>query len=85
MQHGTFDDQIKAANATGTCLPLIQEAGWCFRKASAIAHTHFTAQTFHMSIKKADILLDARRTLVLIDWEQGGANLYTLTPEADRS
>ncbi|KAM0805019.1 hypothetical protein BDR22DRAFT_817516 [Usnea florida] len=53
--------------------------------ASAIAHTQFSAQTFHMNIKTAKILLDARKNLLLIDWEQGRANLYTLAPEADRS
>ena len=85
MQHGTIDDQIEDANATGARLPLIQKAGWCFQMASAIGHTHFTARTFHMDIKTVNIVLDARRDLLLIDWEQGGANLYTLAPEADGS
>lgn len=85
MQHGTIDDQIEDANATGVRLPLFQKADWCFQMASAIAHTHLTAHTFHMDIKTANIVLDARKDLLLIDWEQGGANLYTLAPEADGS
>jgi hypothetical protein len=53
--------------------------------ASGISHTHFTAHTFHMDIKLANFVLDANQDLILIDWEQGGAPLYTLAPEADGS
>ena len=51
--------------------------------ASAVAHTHYTAHTFHMDIKSANFLLDADQNLILIDWEQSGAAPYTLAPEAD--
>lgn len=85
MEHGTLDDQIQNTKATGARLPLIDKAAWCFQMASAIAHAHFTAHTFHMDIKPANFVLSARKNLILIDWEQSGAALYTLAPEADGS
>ncbi len=83
MEHGTIDDQIQNTKAAGARLPLINKAAWCFQMASAIAHAHFTAHTFHMDIKPANFVLNSRKDLVLIDWEQSGAALYTLAPEAD--
>jgi hypothetical protein len=53
--------------------------------ASAVFHTHFTARTFHVDIKPANVLLDMNRDLILIDCEQSGAAPYTLAPEADGS
>ena len=53
--------------------------------ASAIAHAHFTAYTFYIDIKPANFVLNSRKDLILIDWEQSGAVLYTLAPEADGS
>ena len=53
--------------------------------ASAIAYTHFTAHTFHMDIKSATFVLNSRKDLILINWEQSGAALYTLAPEVDGS
>ena len=85
MERGTLDDQIQTSKATGARLPLINKATWCFQMASAIAHTHFTAHTFHMDIKTANMVLNSRNDLILIDWEQSGAALYTLAPEADGS
>ena len=85
MERGTLDDQVQNSKATGTRLPLIDKAAWCFQMASAIAHTHFTAHTFHMDIKPANMVLNSRNDLVLIDWEQSGAPPYTLAPEADGS
>ncbi|KAL8724400.1 MAG: hypothetical protein Q9166_007971 [cf. Caloplaca sp. 2 TL-2023] len=85
MSHGTLDDQIENAKATGGRLPSIHKATWCFQMASAIAHAHFTAHTFHMDIKPANLVLDADRNLMVVDWEQSGAALYTLAPEADGS
>lgn len=85
MEHGTLDDQIQNTKATGARLPLIKKAAWCFQMASAIAHTQFTAHTFHMDIKPANFILNSREDLILIDWEQSGAALYTLAPEADGS
>ena len=85
MEHGTLDDQIQNSKATGARLPLIDKAAWCFQMVSAIAHTQFTSHTFHMDIKPANFVLNSRKDLILIDWEQSGAALYTLAPEADGS
>ena len=85
MEHGTLDDQVQAANATGARLPLINKAAWCFQMASAVSHAHYTAHSFHMDIKPANLLLNSHKDLLLIDWEQSGAALYTLAPEADGS
>ena len=85
MEHGTLDDQIQTANAAGARLPLIHKAAWCFQMASAVSHTQYTAHSFHMDIKPANFLLDSHKDLLLIDWEQSGAALYTLAPEADGS
>ena len=41
--------------------------------------------TFHMDIKPANFVLNPRKDLILVDWEQSGAALYTLAPEADGS
>jgi hypothetical protein len=38
-----------------------------------------------MDIKPANFVLDANKALILIDWEQSGAPLYTLAPDADGS
>ena len=43
------------------------------------------AHTFHMNIKPANFVLKFRKDLIFIDWEQSGAALYTLAPEADGS
>jgi len=85
MEHGTLDDQVKNTKTTGARLALRNKAIWCFQMASAIAHTHFTAHTFHMDIKPANFVLDSNQNLILIDWEQSGAPLYTLAPEANGS
>lgn len=50
--------------------------------SSAILHTHLVARTYHMDIKPANFLVDDEGDLILIDWEQSGAPLYTLAPEA---
>ena len=85
MEHGSLDDQIQNTKATEARLPLIDKAAWCFQMASAIAHAQFKAHTFHMDIKPANFILNSRKDLILIDWEQSGAALYTLAPEADGS
>ena len=56
-----------------------------FSNASAIAHAHFMAQTFQMDIKPAIFVLNFRKDLVWIDWEQSGATPCILAPEADGS
>lgn len=69
MEHGTLDDQIQQVEAAEGRLPLVEKAKWRFQMASAIAHAHFTAHTFHMDIKPANFLLNAHRDLLLIDRE----------------
>ncbi|CAD6591756.1 MAG: hypothetical protein ASARMPREDX12_005406 [Alectoria sarmentosa] len=85
MKHGSLEDQVEKASAMGARLPLSDLAAWCFQMTSAIAHIHFTAHTFHMDIKPANFLVDDNQDLILIDWEQSGAPLCTLAPEADGS
>ncbi|KAL8713168.1 MAG: hypothetical protein Q9220_002689 [cf. Caloplaca sp. 1 TL-2023] len=85
MENGTLEDQIERAKTTGAPISLQMQAKWCYQMISAIAHTHLTALTFHMDIKPANFLLDADEDLILIDWEQSGAPLCTLAPEADGS
>ncbi|KAL8952164.1 MAG: hypothetical protein Q9222_001902 [Ikaeria aurantiellina] len=85
MENGTLEDQIKKSQATGVQKPLSSRAKWCFQMVYAIAHTHMKAHTYHMDIKPANFLLDAHEDLILIDWEQSGAPLCTLAPEADGS
>lgn len=83
MQYGTLDDQVETIKATGARLGLSNKASWCFQMTSAIAHTHFAGHTFHMDIKPANFVIDSNQDLILIDWEQSGAPLYTLAPEAN--
>lgn len=85
MADGTLDDQVQNTNAAAARLLLIDKARWCLQMASAIAHTHFVALTFHMDIKPANLVVNANRDLILIDWEQSGAWQCSLAPEADGS
>ena len=52
MEHGTLNNQIHNTKPTGVRLLLINKSTWCFRMASAIAHTHSTAHTFHIDIQE---------------------------------
>lgn len=83
MKCGTLDDQVQQADFWKARLSLNCKARWCFQMASAIAHTHFVAHTFHMNIKPANFIVNDKKDLILIDWEQSGAPPYTLAPEAD--
>ena len=83
MKNGTLDDQVQYANANNGRISLLEKARWCLQMASALAHTQFTAHTFHMDIKPANFLVNADRDLVLADWEQSGAWQFSLAPEAD--
>lgn len=85
MKYGTLDDQVQNTNATAGRPVLVDKAKWCLQMASAVAHTHFTAHTFHMDIKPANFVVNANKDLILIDWEQSGAWQYSLAPEADGS
>lgn len=81
----TLDHQIRNHNEIGKRIPLAAKARWCFQLASAIAHTHHVAHTYHMDIKPTNVLLDDNRDMLLIDWEQSGAPKCTIAPEADGS
>lgn len=85
MEGGTLDDQVEKSQDAGTRVALAEKAIWCFQMASAISHTHFITQTYHMDIKPANFLVNDNKDLILIDWEQSGAPFYTLAPEAGGS
>ena len=85
LKNGTLKDEVNKARKTNTRLALVAKAKWCFQMASAIVHTHYQAQTYHMDIRLSKFLLDGNRDLILIDWEQSGASPCTIAPEADGS
>jgi hypothetical protein len=83
MEQGSLDDQIIRCNEYSDHLNLRDKARWCLQLCSALEHTHYTACTYHMDIKPANVLVDGQGNAILIDWEQNGAPLYTLAPEAN--
>ena len=85
LKLGDLDGQIVDANSSGMRISVRQKAMWCCQMTSAITHTHFVSECFHMDIKPSNFLLDDDGNLVLIDWEQNGAPPYALAPEADGS
>ncbi|KAL9594509.1 MAG: hypothetical protein Q9219_006991 [cf. Caloplaca sp. 3 TL-2023] len=85
MENGSLNDRIKNAQSTSIRISPMNKAKWCFQMASAIAHTHFEACSYHMDIKADNFLLNQYQDLILIDWEQAGAPRYILAPEADGS
>ena len=79
-----LDEEIEKSNLDRSRLNLMEKAKWSYQMASATAHTHLIAHTFHMDIKPSNFVVSrSKRDLILIDWEQSGAPLYTLAPEAD--
>ena len=79
-----LDDEVEKSKTVDSHLILSEEAKWLFQMSSAIAHTHLAAHTFHMDIKPSNFVgSKENRDLILIDWEQSGAPLCTLAPEAD--
>ncbi|KAI1169764.1 kinase-like protein [Nemania sp. FL0916] len=83
MARGTLDDQVLRCKEAGIRIELQEKALWCLQLSSALAHTHHTAHTYHMDIKPANVLVDDNGNAILIDWEQCGAPLCTLAPEAN--
>jgi hypothetical protein len=83
MERGTLDDQVTGCKSNGTRIGLQDKALWCFQLSSTLAHTHHVGHTYHMDIKPANIVVDDHGNAVLIDWEQSGAPLCTLAPEAN--
>ncbi|KAL7797922.1 kinase-like domain-containing protein [Trichoderma afarasin] len=74
---------VLAANVRKSQIPLKQRAKWCHQMCLAITHTHRIAHTYHMDIKPGNFVIDDQENLILIDWEQSGAPVTTLAPEAD--
>lgn len=83
MAQGTLDTQVTAAQEQGRRLRLQDKARWALQMSRAVLHTHHVAKTYHMDIKPANFLIDDHGNAILIDWEQSGAPLYTLAPEAN--
>ncbi|KAH0565094.1 hypothetical protein GP486_001512 [Trichoglossum hirsutum] len=64
-------------------IALNRKAKWCFQLASALHQVHFVARSWHQDIKPPNLLLDDADSIVIIDWEQCGANSFVLAPEAN--
>lgn len=60
------------ANAQDDRITLNTKAKWCLGMAEGILHTHRAANTFHMDMKPANVLLEENGTPVIIDWQQQG-------------
>lgn len=80
-RNGSLADFI--TKQQGIRIPLLKKAHWCRQMASALAHTHNKANTFHMDVQPSNFLLDSNSNLVLIDWEQNNATVMTAAPEID--
>lgn len=85
MKDGTLKYQINKATKVNIRLQLEDKAKWCFQMASAIAYTHYQAHKYHMDIRPSKFLINDKRDIILIDWEQSGASRCTIAPEADGS
>lgn len=83
LPNGTLAERIQKNVESGQRIPLSRKAQWCYEMASALAHTHLVAHTYHMDIKPGNFLLDEDDKLVLIDWEQCDAPVTTAAPEID--
>ena len=64
---------------------LEQKAQWCFQLVSAIHHVHFAGNRYHIDLKPSNMVLDSNLNLIVIDWENEGANKSIRPPEADGS
>ncbi|CAG8972765.1 hypothetical protein HYALB_00006857 [Hymenoscyphus albidus] len=78
LQNGTLASYIQMNVESSQRIPLPQKAQWCYEMASAIAHTHLVAHTYHMDIKPGNFLLDDNNNL-----EQNDAPVTTAAPEID--
>lgn len=85
MKDGTLKDEVNRATKFNIRLELAEKAKWCSQMTSAILHTHYLAQTYHMDVRPSKFLIDDKRDIILIDWEQSGASRCTIAPEADGS
>lgn len=66
-KNGSLEAQIETAIKSAARLALRDIVRWRFQMASAVAHTHLAAHTYHMDIKPANFLLNDNRDLLLID------------------
>ena len=84
-QHGSLASLIDRSVREKTRIPRSRKVKWCYQLCFAIHHVHFQARAWHQDIKPPNILLDEDDNLLIIDWEQCGANSFVLAPEADGS
>ncbi len=82
---GSFAALLERTVHEGVRLPPIRKAKWCYQLASAVAHVHFQASSWHEDIKPPNMLLDDSNNLLLINWEHCGTNAFVLAPAADGS
>lgn len=85
MKDGTLKDEVNKATIVNHRLELAEKAKWCCQMASAIGHAHYQAYVYHMDIRLSKFLIDEKRDIILIDWEQNRASRCTIAPEADGS
>lgn len=78
----TIAEQINLANTKGYRIPLSIKAKWCLGIVEGILHTHRVADTFHIDMKPANILVEDDDTVRIIDWQQQGMCRATHPPEA---
>ncbi|MCJ1245438.1 hypothetical protein MMC30_002642 [Trapelia coarctata] len=84
-RNGSLASRIDCSVEEKTRISLSQKAKWCYQLSSAIHHVHSEACAWHQDIKPPNLLLDDDDNLLVIDWEQCGANSFVLAPEADGS
>jgi serine/threonine protein kinase len=83
--NGSLANIIADAVEQNIRFPPQRLAKWCYQLASAVHHAHSVDGAWHQDLKTANILVDENDNLLLIDWEQCGANTFALAPEADGS
>ncbi|ERF73703.1 hypothetical protein EPUS_00957 [Endocarpon pusillum Z07020] len=83
MKNDSLDQVVNKSPITKTRLPLKDKAKWCHQLASALSHTHFKANTYHINIKLGNFLLNDDEDLFVTDWEESEAPSSTLAPEAN--
>ncbi|KAK6352246.1 hypothetical protein TWF730_009077 [Orbilia blumenaviensis] len=80
---GSLADILDKTVDEGIRLPLNLKAKWCYQLCSAMAHVHFKAKCWHQDLKAPNVILDDDDNVLIVDWEQCGANPFIVAPEAD--
>ena len=80
---GSLADLLDRSVQDGQRFPPGLKARWCLQLCRAMHHVHHVARNWHQDLKPPNILLDDQLNVVVIDWEQCGANPFVLAPEAD--